>query len=116
VLGRLDIRTIDTRTLYAGGLEFESRTGQTLHSVTNGLPPLRIYASTCVAFALWRGDGHRKLVTRFSVIRRVSWKVWFFGLGLLGTCSFISQDTSTRRQRSDLFGLGVKLAYCFATS
>jgi len=30
-----------------------------------------IYASSCVASVLWRGDGHRKLVTRFSVIRRV---------------------------------------------
>jgi len=27
--------------------------------------------SSCVALALWRGDRHRKLVTRFSVIRRV---------------------------------------------
>jgi len=25
------------------------------------------YASSCVASALWRGDGHRKLVTRFGV-------------------------------------------------
>jgi len=30
-----------------------------------------IYASSCVVLALWRGDGHRKLVTRFGVIRRV---------------------------------------------
>jgi len=30
-----------------------------------------IYAGSCVALALWRGDGHRKLVTRFGVIRRV---------------------------------------------
>jgi len=30
-----------------------------------------IYVSSCVALALQRGDGHRKLVTRFSVIRRV---------------------------------------------
>jgi len=30
-----------------------------------------IYAGSWVALALWRGDGHRKLVTRFfSVIRR----------------------------------------------
>jgi len=29
------------------------------------------YASNCVALVLWRGDGHRKLVTRFGVIRRV---------------------------------------------
>jgi len=30
-----------------------------------------IYSSTCFALALWRGDEHRKLVTRFGVIRRV---------------------------------------------
>jgi len=30
-----------------------------------------IYESSCVASALWRGDEHRKLVTRFGVIRRV---------------------------------------------
>jgi len=30
-----------------------------------------IYASNCVALALWRGFGHRKLVTRFGVIQRV---------------------------------------------
>jgi len=31
-----------------------------------------IYASSCVALALlWRGIGHRKLVTRFLIIRRV---------------------------------------------
>jgi len=27
-----------------------------------------IYASSCVVLALWRGDGHRKLVTRFGVL------------------------------------------------
>jgi len=30
-----------------------------------------IYASSCVALALWRGNGHRKLVTRYGVIQRV---------------------------------------------
>jgi len=30
-----------------------------------------IYASSCVALALWRGDGHRQLVTRFGVIRQL---------------------------------------------
>jgi len=34
-----------------------------------------IYAGSCVALALWHGDGHCQLVTRFGVIRRVSWKV-----------------------------------------
>jgi len=29
-----------------------------------------IYESGCVALALWRGDGHRKLVTRFGVMRQ----------------------------------------------
>jgi len=32
---------------------------------------LNIYASSCVASALWRGDGHRKLVIRLGVIWRV---------------------------------------------
>jgi len=27
--------------------------------------------SNCVALALWRGEGHRKLVARFGVTRRV---------------------------------------------
>jgi len=30
-----------------------------------------IYASSCVALALWRGDGHRQLVTCFGEIRSV---------------------------------------------
>jgi len=30
-----------------------------------------IYASNWVSLALWRGDGHRQLVKRFGVIRRV---------------------------------------------
>jgi len=30
-----------------------------------------VYAGSCVALALWRRDWHRKLVTRFGVIRRV---------------------------------------------
>jgi len=37
-----------------------------------------IYAGSCVALALWRGDGHRQVVTHLGVIRRVEWKV---GLG-----------------------------------
>jgi len=52
------------------------------------LPTVRhrfnIYASSCVVWALWRGDGHRQLVTRFGrfgVIWRVM-KGLFFGLGL----------------------------------
>jgi len=43
-----------------------------------------------------------------------TWMFVFFlrpytGVNYGGTCSFICQDTSTRRQRSDLFGLRVKL-------
>jgi len=30
-----------------------------------------IYVSSCVSLALWRGDGHHQLVTRFGLIRRV---------------------------------------------
>jgi len=36
-----------------------------------------IYASSCVALALWRRNGCCKLITRFDIIRRVQWKVWF---------------------------------------
>jgi len=46
-----------------------------------------IYAGSCVALALWRGVGHRKLVTRFGVIRRVKWKVWFGFVFLAAYCS-----------------------------
>jgi len=34
---------------------------------------------------------------------------FIFLLKLIGTCSFICQGTSTRRQRGDLYGLRVKL-------
>jgi len=55
-----------------GGLQFKFRTGQILHSIANGSPPLQHLrkCSSCVALALWRGVGYRKLVTRFGVIRR----------------------------------------------
>jgi len=43
-------------TVIAWGREFESQADQILHSVANG------YASSCVALALWREDGHRKAV------------------------------------------------------
>jgi len=44
-------------------------------SEVRGLPPLSagpsfnisIYASSCVALELWHRDGHRQLVTRFSI-------------------------------------------------
>ena len=32
---------------------------------------------SCVARAQWCGDGARKLVTRYGVIQRVKWKIWF---------------------------------------
>jgi len=38
---------------------------QTVHHCFN------INANSCVASAQWREDGHRKLVTRFGIIRRV---------------------------------------------
>jgi len=47
---------------------------QTVHHCFN------IYASSYVTFVLWCGVGHHKLVTRFGVIRRVQWKVWFMVL------------------------------------
>jgi len=37
-----------------------------------------IYASSCVALALCRGDGHRKLVTRFGVYNKSIIKGLFF--------------------------------------
>ena len=56
----------------AGGLRFKALTGQIGHSVANGSPPLRhFFERYCVARAQWRGDGLRKLVTRFGVIQRV---------------------------------------------
>jgi len=36
-----------------------------------------ICSSSCVALALQRGDGHRKLVTRLGVTQRIQRKVWF---------------------------------------
>jgi len=81
---RLVARTVNARASCAEGLELKSRIGQTsrtgqiLHSVANGSPPLQHLRKSCVALVLWRGDGHRKLVTRFGVIQRVYWKVWFY--------------------------------------
>ena len=56
----------------AGGPWFKSRAGQIGHSVANGSPPLRhFFERSCVARAQRRGDGPRKLVTRFGVLQRV---------------------------------------------
>ena len=55
-----------------GGLRFKSRAGQIGHSVANGSPLLqRFFEWICVTRAQWRGDGPRKLVTRFGVLQRV---------------------------------------------
>jgi len=50
-------RMINARVLYVGGREFEYQ------------KPAKSYTAlqSCVALALWRRDGHRKLVTRFGV-------------------------------------------------
>jgi len=45
--------------------------GRPNHNVVKVRHRFYIYASSCIALSLWRGDGHRKLVTRFSIIRRV---------------------------------------------
>ena len=56
----------------AGGLRFKSRAGQIGHSVANGSPLLRhFFERSCVARAQFRGDGPRKLVTRFGVMQQV---------------------------------------------
>jgi len=39
-----------------------------------------IYAGSCVALALWRRDGHRKLVTRFGINTASKLKGLVFGL------------------------------------
>jgi len=44
-----------------------TKVGQILHSVANCSSPLQHLCKCCVALALWRGDGHRQLVTRFDV-------------------------------------------------
>jgi len=35
------VKRVNARASYAEGLEFKSRTGQILHSVANGSPPLQ---------------------------------------------------------------------------
>ena len=53
----------------AGGPSFKSPADQIEHSVANGSPPLRhFFEGNCVARAQWRGDGPRKLVTRFGIM------------------------------------------------
>jgi len=67
---------VNARASCAGGREFESQRPTKSYTVVRHR--LNIYAGSCVALALWCRDGHRKLVTRFGVILRVSWKVWLW--------------------------------------
>jgi len=60
---RLYGRTVNARASCTGGLEFQSLTGQILHSIANS-------TSTQVALALWRRVEHRR-PTRSDVIRWV---------------------------------------------
>ena len=56
----------------AGGLSFNFWTGQIEHSVASGSQPLQhFFERSCAARVQLRGDGPRKLVTRFGVIQRV---------------------------------------------
>ena len=59
----------------AGGLGFDSLADPIGHSVVSGSPPMRRFF--CVAQAQRRGDGPRKLVTRFGVLRGSIMKIWF---------------------------------------
>jgi len=43
---RLDGQTVNACSSCAEGLEFKSRTGQILHSVANGSPPLKLRRNT----------------------------------------------------------------------
>jgi len=62
---------INVRASCARGLKVKSQAGQFLHSVVSGSLPFSRLLSNYVDLVLWRGDGHRKVVTRFGVIRRV---------------------------------------------
>jgi len=64
---RLDSQTVNALVSCAEELEFKSRTGQILHRLQTVRYRFNIYANSCVALALWRGVGPRKLVTRFGV-------------------------------------------------
>jgi len=58
-----------TRASCARGREFvfqrPAKSYIALQTIRHGF---NIYASSCVALALWCGDGHRQLVTRFGVM------------------------------------------------
>ena len=62
----------------AEDLKLKSQAGQIGHSVANDSPPLRhFFKRSSVARKQWRGDGPCQLATRFGVIRRALWKIWF---------------------------------------
>jgi len=55
-----------------GGRKFESqRPAKSYTALQTVRHRFNIYGGSCVALAQWRGDGYRKLVTRFGVTRRV---------------------------------------------
>jgi len=54
--------------LVCGGREFVSQwPAKSYTALQTVFHRFNIYASSCVALALWRKDGHHKLVTRFGV-------------------------------------------------
>jgi len=62
----------NARASCAEGQEFVSqRPAKSYTALQTVRHRFNIYASGCVTMALWRGDGHRKLDTRFDVIRQV---------------------------------------------
>jgi len=69
-------RPVDSEVTFtvscAGCREFESqRPAKYNTTLQTARHRFNIYANNSVTLALWRGDGHRKLVTHFRVIRRV---------------------------------------------
>jgi len=63
---------VNARDSSAGDREFVSqRPAKSYTALQTVRHRFNICAGSCVAFALWRENGHRQLVTRFGVIRRV---------------------------------------------
>ena len=48
------------------------------------LPTLRHFFESCIARAQWCGDKPRKPVTRFGVLQRIWWKIWWLMSQLQG--------------------------------
>jgi len=64
--------SFNARASCAGGREFESQWPVKPYTALQTVRHrFNIYVSRYVALAPWRGDGDRKLVTRFDVTRRV---------------------------------------------